>query len=79
MGGSPAPSRSLSPSAKAKAKADDEAKAEADDEANDEAEAMVVANILANAKVKSNGSPGYIMMDSKDDPLTAMQCLFSQA
>ena len=32
-------------------------------------EAEAVADILANAELESDGSPGYVMMDSEDDRL----------
>jgi hypothetical protein len=53
MGRSPTPLWSPSPYAEAKA--------------NDEANILAEANILDEAE--SNGSPGYIMMDSEDDHL----------
>jgi hypothetical protein len=59
VGGSPAPSWSPSLSV--------EAEAEADDEANILAKPKAVADILAEAE--SDGSPGYVMTDSKDDRL----------
>ena len=53
--GSPAPSRSPSPST------------EADDEANILAKDEAMANILADAEFESDGSLGYITMDLEDD------------
>jgi hypothetical protein len=34
-----------------------------------EAEAVAMVNILADTEFESNGSPGYVTMDSKDDHL----------
>ena len=56
---------SRSPSPSTEEEADNEA--ETDDEVDILAEA--VADIMAEAEAKSNGSPGYIMTDLKDDRL----------
>jgi hypothetical protein len=61
VGGSPAPSWSPSPSI--------EANDEVEAEANDEADIMAMADILAEAEFESDGSPGYVTMDSEDDHL----------
>jgi len=57
VGGSATPSWSPSPFV------------EANDEANNLAEAEAMADILAEAEAESDGSPGYVTMDSEDDRL----------
>ena len=42
---------------------------EANDKADILAEAKAMADILAEAEFESNGSPGYITIDSEDDRL----------
>ena len=63
MSRSPAPSRSPLPSGEANDEANNEAKPEADNEANILAKAEAMSNILGDAEVESDGSPGYITTD----------------
>jgi hypothetical protein len=58
-----------SPSAKADDETNDDAEADNEADILANAKAMAVANILANAKFESDGSPSYIIADSEDDRL----------